>query len=84
VKQFGVAIPLLRVIQSRYRNAPSLPDPAYLVLRRDEAVLHLSSFPGDALIGHAVTIAVRAIEALHGHLASNAGATGKQVGNREL
>lgn len=38
-------------ILSKYRSDPRRVDPAYFVLRRDDAVLHLSSFPGDWLIG---------------------------------
>ncbi len=76
-------------IQSRYRGDPERIDPAYLVLRRDGAVLHLSSFPGDGLVGHVVTIAVDDIYGLRDHLVSRGidignGVMDQDWGDREL
>lgn len=64
-------------IQSIYRNDPNSVDPAYLALRRDNAILHVSSFPGDGAIGHVATISVDDIEALRDELVSR----GVEVGN---
>jgi uncharacterized glyoxalase superfamily protein PhnB len=76
-------------VQSAYRCDPAKPDPAYLVIRRDAAVLHLSSFPGDGAIGHVVTIAVYDLDGLRDHLALKGidigqGIMAQDWGDREL
>lgn len=74
---------------SEYRPHPEADDPAYVVLRRDEAVLHLSSFSGDGLPGSVVAILVRDVDALHRELAEGGVAidlppTDQTWGNREM
>lgn len=59
------------------------------MLHRDEAVIHISSFPGDGVIGHVVTIAVHDIEGLRDHLVSKgidigSGIMEEDWGDREL
>lgn len=76
-------------VQSRYRSNPDRADPAYLVLRRDDAVLHVSSFPGDGAIGHIVTIAVGDVDRLRDELVSKGvdigdGVMDQDWGDREL
>jgi uncharacterized glyoxalase superfamily protein PhnB len=43
-------------LASAYRPDRSRADPCFMVFRRDEAVLHVSSFPGDGVPGQAVNI----------------------------
>jgi len=76
-------------IRSTYRGDLERIDPAYLVLCRDDAVIHISSFPGDGAIGHVVTIAVSDIESLQDQLVSKCidignGITDQDWGDREL
>lgn len=40
-------------------------DPCYMGFRRDDAVLHVSSFPGDGAAGTAVYVAVDNVDDLH-------------------
>lgn len=55
---------------SAYRVDPERADPAYLVLERDHAVIHVSSFPGDGTAGGHASIRVDDVDALHAELAS--------------
>lgn len=76
-------------VLSSYRGNLEQADPAYLVLCRDNAVFHLSSFPGDGLVGHVVTIAVSDIELLRDQLIAKGIDVGDGVmcqdwGDREL
>jgi len=76
-------------IKSSYRGDLERADPAYLVLCRDDAVLHLSSFPRDGAIGHVVTIAVSDIECLRDQLVAKGidignGVMDQDWGDREL
>lgn len=76
-------------IASVFRLDPARSDPAYFVLRRDQAVLHVSSFPGDGQIGHVVNIAISDIDALKRELDANNIDTGGGImdqdwGDREI
>lgn len=51
-------------VQSTYRANRDANDPAYHVMARDGATIHVSSFPADGVIGGVVTIIVTAIEKL--------------------
>jgi catechol 2,3-dioxygenase-like lactoylglutathione lyase family enzyme len=50
---------------SAYRPDASRRDPCYLVLRRDDALLHVSSFSGDCVAGGVVSIAHDDVDALY-------------------
>jgi catechol 2,3-dioxygenase-like lactoylglutathione lyase family enzyme len=51
-----------------YRADPQRADPCYLGLARDDAWLHISSFPGDGASGGVVFIVVDDVDALHAEL----------------
>lgn len=55
-------------VRSTYRADPGRDDPAYHVMVRDEAILHVSSFPGDGVAGGVVNFAVTDIEQVHDDL----------------
>lgn len=81
-----LAIPVLRVSDATaaedfYRDKlgfrtvaanrdPARPNPAYLLLKRDAATIHLSSFSGDAVPGGVVFLIVDDVDALHAELVS--------------
>ena len=57
-------------LQFAYRPSHDDIDPAYLGVVRDGAELHLSSFPGDGVVGSAVYVFVEDVDALHAELAA--------------
>jgi catechol 2,3-dioxygenase-like lactoylglutathione lyase family enzyme len=64
-------------------------DPCYLGLKRDEARLHLSSFPGDGAAGSLVYLLVDDVDALHRELRDRGvridmPPTDQSWGNREM
>ena len=72
-----------------YRPDPGKPDPCYMGLARDEARLHVSSFPGDGLSGGVAYVVVDDIDALHAQLALEGvridlEPTDQTWGNREM
>lgn len=74
---------------STYQPDPNRLDPAYHVAARDSALLHISSFPGDGVVGGVVTITVDNIVALHGELVGKGVDVGDGIldqswGNREV
>lgn len=52
------------------------PEPGYLGVRRDAARLHLSSFPGDGVLGSTVHFVVGDVDALHEEFATRGVAIG--------
>lgn len=50
--------------RSSYRPDPDRPDPCYLVVHRDGAWLHLSSFRDDSVPGAAVCLLVESVDRL--------------------
>lgn len=65
------------------------PDPCYMGLTRDEAVLHVSSFSGDAVSGGVVFLVVEDVDALHAELVEKGvpialKPTDQSWGNREM
>lgn len=76
-------------VQSIYRPEAGRADPAYLVMKRDGAILHVSSFPGDGAAGGVVTIAVTDIGQVHEDLVrrgvdAGPGIMNQSWGNREV
>ena len=72
-----------------YRLDPARHDPCYLGLVRDQAVLHVSSFPGDGVAGSAVALAVADVDALCAEFRAKGVAielepTDQTWGNREM
>jgi catechol 2,3-dioxygenase-like lactoylglutathione lyase family enzyme len=72
-----------------YRTDPSHADPCYMGLLRDDAILHLSSFSGDAVPGGVVYLLVHDVDELHDQLdAKNVPIslkpTNQTWGNREM
>ena len=55
-------------LQFAYRSPNDTVDPAYLGVVREGAELHLSSFPGDGVIGSAVYVFVEDVDGLHTEL----------------
>jgi catechol 2,3-dioxygenase-like lactoylglutathione lyase family enzyme len=55
--------------RSSYRPTGGSPEPAYHVLVRENATLHVSSFPRDGVAGGVVTIQVSDIQQIHDELA---------------
>ena len=53
------------------RPDDSKPDPCYMGFRRDDAVLHVSSFSGDSVAGGAVYVAVDNVDDLHREFVAN-------------
>jgi uncharacterized glyoxalase superfamily protein PhnB len=65
------------------------PDPCYMGLRRDNAWIHLSSFPEDGVAGGVVYLLVEDVDELHGELSSrdvriDLPPTNQTWGNREM
>lgn len=65
------------------------PDPCYMGLTRDGAVLHVSSFSGDGVSGGVVFLLVEDVDELHMELAAKGmqiamGPTDQSWGNREM
>ena len=76
-------------LASCYRPDPQRADPAYLSVVRDEAVLHVSSFPGDGIAGGVASLIVDDVDALHRELAAKGVGidlppTDQTWGNREM
>lgn len=72
-----------------YRSDPSLVDPCYMGLVRDVAILHVSSFPGDAVSGGVVYLSVASVDQLFEELVSrnmqiDLKPTDQTWGNREM
>lgn len=72
-----------------YRPDPQKPDPCYMGLKRDDAVLHISSFSGDGVSGGVVCLLVDDVDALHAELvlrqvAIDLKPTEQTWGNREM
>jgi uncharacterized glyoxalase superfamily protein PhnB len=72
-----------------YRVDESREDPCYMGLSRDEAWLHLSSFPGDGVSGGVIFFVVDDVDALHGELLARGvrvdlPPTDQTWGNREM
>ena len=56
-------------VRSAYRSRAETRDPAYFVMVREGATIHVSSFPGDGVAGGGVvTVLVSDIAALHDEL----------------
>jgi catechol 2,3-dioxygenase-like lactoylglutathione lyase family enzyme len=75
--------------QFAYRQDSVKPDPCYMGLIREGAVLHLSSFSGDGVAGGVVYIGVDDVNALHAELIAkgvsiDAGPVEQTWGNREM
>lgn len=67
----------------------SKADPCYMGFRRDDAVLHVSSFPGDGVSGGVAYVAVDDVDELHRELAAkgvpiDTGPINQSWGNREM
>lgn len=76
-------------VRSTYRLDASRDDPAYHVMVRDEAILHVSSFSGDGVAGGVVNFVVTDIEQLHDDLVRRgvdvgAGVMDQTWGTREV
>jgi catechol 2,3-dioxygenase-like lactoylglutathione lyase family enzyme len=54
--------------QFAYRIDDTSADPCYMGLSRDDAWLHVSSFPGDGVAGGVVFLAVDDVDTLHEEL----------------
>ncbi|MBI3567987.1 MAG: ACT domain-containing protein [Gemmatimonadetes bacterium] len=72
-----------------YRPIAGDPDPCYLGVARDGAVLHLSSFGGDGVAGNVVFVRVDDVDALHAELVAAGVAidtppVDQSWGNREM
>jgi catechol 2,3-dioxygenase-like lactoylglutathione lyase family enzyme len=72
-----------------YRPDPARPDPCYMGLVRDRAVLHVSSFSGDGVAVAAVVLIVDQVDRLHEELKARGVAielapTDQTWGNREM
>ena len=72
-----------------YRVDEAKPDPCYMGLARDDARLHLSSFPGDAVPGGVVVLLVDDVDRLHAELVVKGltihlEPTDQSWGNREM
>lgn len=76
-------------VRSAYHSDDAAPDPCYMVLAREGATLHVSSFPGDGVPGCAVFLLVEDLDALHAELVGrgvriDAGPVEQTWGNREM
>ena len=76
-------------IQFAYRPNESEQDPCYMGLKRDAALLHVSSFAGDAVSGAVVYLLVKDVDAVYRSLHANGVAvdlepTDQSWGNREM
>ena len=74
---------------SEYRPHPDSEDPAYVVLKRDETGLHLSSFSGDGQTGGRAVVFCKDVDSLHrefGERGVDVGLepTDQSWGNREM
>ncbi len=99
------AIPVLHVTSSRsaeeffgrlgfrqefaMRLDESRADPCYMGFRRDDAVLHVSSFSGDGVSGGVAYVAVDDVDELHRELVTkgvpiDTGPIDQSWGNREM
>jgi glyoxalase superfamily protein len=58
--------------QWHYRPDPAKTDPCYMLMTRDTAVLHVTSFPGDGVSGGVVYVWVDDVNALHRELTDKA------------
>lgn len=72
-----------------YRPDDERPDPCYMGLQRDGVSLHVSSFPGDGVIGGVVNVYVDSVDELHAELvgrgvAIDSGPVDQTWGNREM
>ncbi len=72
-----------------YRIDDAKADPCYMGLQRDDAWLHVSSFPGDAVVGGVVFLLVEGIDQLHADLVAKSTVialepTDQTWGNREM
>ncbi|HUF46955.1 MAG TPA: VOC family protein [Vicinamibacterales bacterium] len=72
-----------------HRPDPARPDPAYLGVARGDALLHLSSFPGDGVGGSVVYLIVEDIDGLYEELilrgvSIDMAPTDQTWGNREM
>ena len=72
-----------------YRVDEAKPDPCYMGLARDDAWLHVSSFPGDGISGAVVYLLVDDVDGLHEELLRknvriNLEPTDQTWGNREM
>ncbi|MEE9394445.1 MAG: VOC family protein [Planctomycetota bacterium] len=72
-----------------YRADDSKTDPCYMGFRRDEAFLHLSSFPGDGVAGCAVYLVVEDVDAIYREIMAKGLTIAQEPvdqtwGNREL
>jgi len=59
-------------VRSTYRASRDNDDPAYHVMTRGGATIHVSSFPADGVVGGVTTIVVTDIEELHDELIGKA------------
>jgi len=71
-----------------YRIDDTQPDPCYMGLWKDDAWIHVSSFPGDGQFGSAVYITVENVDDVHAELQRNGvkvdlEPTDQSWGNRE-
>lgn len=57
-------------LEFRVPADPGRPDPCYLGLGRDSALLHLSSHAGDGVLGGVVYVIVEDVDALHEEFAT--------------
>ena len=55
-------------LRSAYRFDDAMADPCYMTLSRDDALLHISSFPGDAIAGGVVYLIIDGLDSLHADL----------------
>ncbi|HKY06063.1 MAG TPA: VOC family protein [Blastocatellia bacterium] len=75
--------------QFAYRIDEAKPDPCYMGLSRDGALLHVSSFSGDGVSGGAVYLLVDEVDSLHAELVARGvqidlEPTDQTWGNREM
>lgn len=71
-----------------YRVDEAKPDPCYMGFQRDNAWIHISSFPGDAVVGGIVYLIVENVDQVHAELInkgveSELAPTDQTWGNRE-
>lgn len=76
-------------LRSSNQADPALPDPCYLAFERDGVWLHVSSFPGDGVLGSAANLFVEDVDALHRELLARGvwialEPTDQTWGNREM
>ncbi len=76
-------------LASIYRADPQRADPAYLTIVRGDAVLHVSSFPGDGVAGGVASLVVDDVDVLHSEYVAKGviidlAPTDQTWGNREM